>query len=423
MGEIVVKHVLMVAFHYPPVQVSSGVQRSLAFSRYLQEHGWDPVVLTAHPRAYPAISDNQMKDIPESVPVKRAFALDTSKHISIGSKYPGILALPDRWIGWWFGGIWSGLQLIRKYRPKVIWSTYPIATAHLIGLTLQRLTGLPWVADFRDSMTELDYPQAGPKRRAYLWIEKKVVRACTKAVFTTPGAVRMYRERYPELPKDKWLLLPNGYNEEIFSEIEADLLKDKSTKKRQRRDPFVLVHSGVIYPSERDPRPFFQALANLRQRHAIDASRLRVILRATGHDALYQPMIEELGIDDIVFLEPGVSYRDALKEMMSADALLILQATSCNHQVPAKVYEYFRARRPVLSFTDRAGDTAIALSEAGLSDMAPLDDKEEIQRVLLSFIEKLELGSAAVANDKSVQRYSRQAAAKTLAGWLDLVET
>ncbi len=418
-----VKRVLMVAFHYPPVQVSSGVQRSLAFSKYLQEHGWSPIVLTAHPRAYPAVSDDQMKDIPESVPVKRAFALDTSKHLSIGNKYLGAMALPDRWVSWWLGGVWSGLRLIRKYRPRVIWSTYPIATAHLIGLTLHRLTGLPWIADFRDSMTEEDYPQAGAKRKAYIWIEKRVVRACSKAVFTTPGAIRMYRERYPGLPEDKWLLLPNGYNEEIFSEIELSLGECEKTSRDKKVKPLVLVHSGVIYPSERDPKPFFQALSNLKQQHGINASRLRVVLRATGHDEQYQPILNELDIGDIVSLEPGVPYRNALKEMMSADGLLIFQAANCNHQVPAKVYEYFRARRPVLSHTDRAGDTAATLDEAGLSDIAPLDNKEEIQRVLLNFMEKLELGNAAVANEKSVQRYSRQAAAKTLAGWLDLVET
>ncbi|WP_276678948.1 hypothetical protein [Nitrosomonas europaea] len=42
----------------------------------------------------------------------------------------------------------------------MIWSTYPIATAHLIGLTLQRLTGIPWMADFRDPMVQPDYPVA-----------------------------------------------------------------------------------------------------------------------------------------------------------------------------------------------------------------------------------------------------------------------
>ena len=37
--------------------------------------------------------------------------------------------------------------------------TYPIATAHLIGAELQRRSGLPWIADFRDPMAQPNYPR------------------------------------------------------------------------------------------------------------------------------------------------------------------------------------------------------------------------------------------------------------------------
>ena len=53
------KRILMVAFHFPPQRGSSGVQRTLKFSRYLGGHGWKPVVLSAHPRAYEHKGDDQ----------------------------------------------------------------------------------------------------------------------------------------------------------------------------------------------------------------------------------------------------------------------------------------------------------------------------------------------------------------------------
>lgn len=413
--------VLMVAYHYPPIRVSSGVQRSLAFSRYLQENGWDSIVLTAHPRAYANVSDDQMNDIPENVLVERAFALDTSKHLSIRGRYLDVMALPDRWISWWFGGVWSGLRLIRKYRPKLIWSTYPIATAHLIGLALHKLTGLPWVADFRDSMVDDTYPYRMRQRRIFFSIEQQVVKHSKLVVFTTPGAIRMYRERYPDLPRDKWRLLPNGYDEEIFSEIEKTLVSPKQLKGRMESTPMVLLHSGVIYPSERDPKPFFQALSELKQEQLIDKNRLNIVLRATGHDDQYRPLLEQLAIDDIVRLEPGVSYRKALEEMMMADGLLIFQGATCNHQVPAKVYEYFRAGRPVFALTDQTGDTAATLVDAGFSDIAPLDDVNAIREKLLEFMDKLESGKAVVANDEAVLKYSRQSASEMLANWFNII--
>lgn len=417
-----VKRVLMVAYHYPPVQVSSGLQRTLAFSTYLREHGWEPIVLSAHPRAYSKVSDDQLKDIPSGLIVERAFSIDASRHLSIGGRYLDISALPDRWSSWLLGGVWSGLRLVRKYKPRVIWSTYPIATAHLIGWTLHKLTGLPWVADFRDSMTEDSYPRDGLKRKVFLWIEKRTVSSCTKAVFTTPGAVSMYRNRYPEFDKDKWLLLPNGYNEEVFSEVEAELTQDNSgIKPIREKDIITLVHSGVIYPEERDPNHFFLAISRLVQKGIINHNRVKIILRATGHDQLFQPILQRLGIDDVVSLEPGVSYRQALKEMFMADGLIIFQAANCNHQVPAKVYEYFRARRPILALTDINGDTAKTLVEAGLLDIVPLDNAEAIQKKLLDFLTKIENESATVANDGAINKYSRQEAAGVLAKCLDEV--
>src|SRR4029079_17799566 len=75
----VMKHILMIAFHFPPAAASRGVQRTLAFSRYLPEFGWAPLVLTAHPRAH-GVHDNAQWDGP-GVVVKRAFALDTARHL------------------------------------------------------------------------------------------------------------------------------------------------------------------------------------------------------------------------------------------------------------------------------------------------------------------------------------------------------
>ena len=169
------KRVLMLAFHYPPLQGSSGLQRTLAFSRHLPASGWEPLLLTAHPRAYPQRGDDQMRHIPAALSVTRAFALDSARHLALGGSYFNFTALPDRWVSWWIGAVWEGLRLIRRHRPALLWSTYPIATAHLAALTLQRLSGLPWVADFRDLMSADDYPEDATKRAIYQWIERRTV--------------------------------------------------------------------------------------------------------------------------------------------------------------------------------------------------------------------------------------------------------
>src|SRR5215831_3848014 len=174
--------VLMIAFHYPPCAESSGVHRALKFSRYLRDAEWDPVVLTVHPRAYERATAHQLREIPAGTPVHRAFALDASRHLSFRGTFPRFMALPDRWANWWLSAVPAGLRLIRRHRPQVIWSTYPVATAHLIGLTLHRLTGLPWVADFRDPMTEDDYPPDPLRRRLCGWIERRTAARAARLV-------------------------------------------------------------------------------------------------------------------------------------------------------------------------------------------------------------------------------------------------
>src|SRR5262249_9172147 len=144
------KRILMIAYHYPPCRGSSGLQRTLGFTRYLPAHQWEPIVLTVRPMAYADVGHDQTEDVPATIAVRRTFALDTARHCGIGGRYLGWMALPDRWVSWVVSAVPAGLQLVRRYRPDVLWSTYPIATAHLIGLTLQRLTGIPWIADFRD---------------------------------------------------------------------------------------------------------------------------------------------------------------------------------------------------------------------------------------------------------------------------------
>jgi hypothetical protein len=136
---------------------------------------------------------------------------------------------------------------------------------------------------------------------------------------------------------------------------------------------------------------------------------------------MYEPMIRDRGIEDIVALEPVVDYDRALAEMLSADGLLIFQSASCNHQIPAKLYEYFRARRPIFALTDPAGDTAEEMRRVGMDTIVHLDDKDAILEGLTKFIAALESGDAPVPSAEVVNRYSREAKTEELASLLDEV--
>lgn len=409
-----VKRVLMIAFHYPPLHGSSGIQRTLKFTQYLPRAGWTPIVLSANQRAYAATDDGQVDNI-VPLAVHRSFALDASRHLALRGRYPALFALPDRWISWWLSAVPTGLRLIHHHRPDVIWSTYPIATAHLIGLTLHRLTGIPWVADQRDPMSEPGYPIDPRTCRVHQWIEDRIMARSAALICTTPGAVRAYRTRFPHVAEGRFQLIENGFDEDSFSSAEA------GAPPRPASNCFRLLHSGIVYPSERNPEALFLALSGMLKEELISPQNFRLVLRASGYASELSALSEHYGIAAIVELAEALPYHSALTEMLAADGLLLLQASNCNNQIPAKLYEYLRARRPLLALTDPAGDSATKLRQAGIDTIGRIDSPLDIRRALLHFLPLARQTLAPLATTAAIARNTRAARTIELAHLFDRV--
>lgn len=404
------KRVLMIAYHFPPLAGSSGIQRTLRFTRYLPEFGWEPIVLTAHPRAYDRTSDDQLADIPAGVRVIRAQAWDTARHLSLAGRYPAFLARPDRWRSWSLGAVPAGLAAIRQFRPHAIWSTYPIATAHRIANTLVARSGLPWIADFRDPMAQDGYPTDPATWRSFERIERETIARASFSTFTTPSALATYQTRYAGSAV-RLALLENGYDEETFADVRPGeaLTPGKLT----------LLHSGIVYPSERDPTQLFAALGRLRDTAPASFSRIAIRFRAPVHEALLQQFAHHYHVAQAIEILPPVGYREALAEMLRADGLLILQAANCNAQIPAKLYEYLRARRPILALTDLDGDTAHVSRAAGIEAIAPLDDAAAIAALLTQFATNPTHGT--LPTEAAIAGASRRGRTQSLATLLENV--
>lgn len=406
--------VLLIAFHFPPVAGSSGVQRTLRFAQDLPSFGWQPLVLTATPGAYERTSADLDGEVAEGLVVRRALAFDAARQLSIRGRYLGVLARPDRWMTWQFDGVRVGGGIIREFRPQVIWSTYPIATAHWIACKLKSRHGLPWIADFRDPMAQEGYP-ADPKTwAAFKQIEERTVRNARLSVFTTPGAAREYRRRYVDAAA-RIRVIENGYDNESFTAAEAEV------EARGVLNPgtITIVHSGIVYPSERDPTHLMEALAKLKQEGLLGGAGFRIRFRAAVHDQLLLNLARRFGVEELIEVAPPIGYREALVEMLRADGLLLLQASNCNEQIPAKLYEYLRARRPLLALTDPQGDTARAVIGAGVRSVARLDSADEIGLMFRQFVVEPEARETWLPTEAAVQAASRRARAQALARLLD----
>ncbi len=249
----------MIAYHFPPLAGSSGVQRTMRFAQSLPEFGWEPLVLTAHPRAYEQVAADLEREIDPTLVVHRAQAWDSARHFAVRGRYLRSLACPDRWVSWKFDAVRTGMAMIRQLRPAALWSTFPIATAHVIGAELARRSGLPWIADFRDPMAQEGYPSDPRVHRAYVGIEQTTAARAAAWTFTSPSAMRTYAGRYPHAAS-RMQVIENGYDERSFARV------DENARSPLNEGAYTLLHSGIVYPSERDPTQLFAALGLLRER-------------------------------------------------------------------------------------------------------------------------------------------------------------
>lgn len=404
------KRALMVAFHFPPQAGSSGILRTLNFVKYLPANGWQPTVLTADANAYNEQRNDLVASIPPQTRVLRGFALDAARHLSIAGKYPLALALPDRWSTWWLGAAMAGWREIRRIRPDLIWSTYPISTAHLIAASLSRWSGLPWVADFRDPMVSDGYPSAPMQRRIWMALEERVMRQAAACVFTTERAAWQYAQRYPAAAL-RCHVIENGYEEEVFEQAKAARFGVAPSVN-------LMLHSGLIYPNDRNPSSFFAAVDTLLRAGELDRAHLRIRFRAPQHGEEVKAFAVRHGLEDVVEIAPPIPYREAIAEMMGADLLVVFQGSRFNAQIPAKIYEYIRAQRPLLAVLDPAGDTAAQLRRFEGILLSQIDDPADVAQSLREWMHVR--GSAPherqmFNNTVMVRRYSRRAQAGALA--------
>lgn len=414
------KRLLMVAYHYPPAGFSSGIHRSLCFANDLVDHGWQPCVLTVTTHAYPKVFPDTLARIRAEVEVLRCPAFDSARALSIGGRYPRGVALPDRWSSWILSGVARGLIAIRKQRPAAIWSTYPIASAHLIALLLQRLTGLPWIADFRDPMLDEHFPANRWQRRCHAWIETQVMRHASLAVFTTEATRLAFKHQYPEYGgfKAATAVIANGFDAALF---------ESPLEYRFGGDRVGLLHSGLLDPADRPPLGLLTAIAELNagmdaeQEKATVAARVpfKLGLRASGHDEQLRQLIAQAKVAEQVDLLPPLPYQQAIDEMRLSDILVLLQGASCPHQVPAKLYEYIRSGRPILGLCDLAGETAQQLRQAGVTTLVSPEEIPAIKQALAQLRSKVIANEATGVDPLFADRYDRRHGSEKLAQLLE----
>jgi glycosyltransferase involved in cell wall biosynthesis len=401
------RRVLMLAYFFPPLG-GAGVQRTLKFVKYLAPLGWDATVVSTRSSLYPARDPSLLDEVPDTTGVIRTPALPVAHWVSLVLYRLRLRRLfawvtwPDGGVGWFPFALWTGLRVARSERPEVIFSSSPPQSGHLAALIVHRLTGIPWVADFRDEWAADAHRADQPRRLAGL--AARAERAFAKHAQRSVVAADYFD--ISGLPNDdpRRVEIPNGVDHD-------DLVTDI----RPPLDRFVLAYVGTIY-GIRDPSPVFRALARLVDRGDIDGQRFEVRLVGSLWLEGFEP---PAGIE--VQTTGYVDHARALREMSAATALL-LYVPSASLAPSGKLFEYLASGRPILSLTHPDNLASRLVDEWRAGVVADPHDEADIERGILTLWNRWQehgLPDQESVRRSTLERYSRRAGAERLAAALE----
>jgi glycosyltransferase involved in cell wall biosynthesis len=408
----------MVAYCFPPAGgiAAAGSQRTLKFAKYLPHQGWEPVVLTVRESSYESyleLDPTLLKRVPSEVKIirtsvvrwmtellklkkrlqgtspaneqsktpasniDREVRLPSAKtwYQSLKDSLTDLFEIPDGEIGWFVPAVVAGMRAVRTELIDVIYSTGKPWTAHLISLTLKKLTGKPLVTDFRDPwMTNPFRDQASVLRnRTEAFLERRVIESSDIVITNTVSLREEFIRRFPDQLPDKFVTLLNGYDPDDFP---------RSHGVNEYHDGrFVITHTGFLY-GKRDPRCFLEALELLLANERVDRNKIEVVF--VGSVELSYDLPEYLnthGLDQIVTLVPHVPYQQSLEYLSAADMLLLLQPGT-ETQVPSKLFEYIALGKPILAISPREGATSKLVAEECLGLRAEAGSVDAIASVM-----------------------------------------
>ncbi len=353
--------VLLIAYYFPPAG-GPAVQRILGFAQHLPACGWQPVVLTVREGAYPNHDPSLLEAVPPSLEVHRTPSWDplalyarltrsggeNGNGVPAGSLGEGDdaswverlarwvranLFVPDARVGWWPFAVYAGRTLLAERRFDAILTSGPPHSTHLIGRSLHRATGVPWVADFRDPWTDVSYydelPHTEWARRLDARLERAVLREASAVTTVSPSWRALLAGKAPD---GRYEVVENGFEEAAFAGIDEPL-----------DEGFVLAHVGKLYAS-RNPTALWDALAALRAEGAVPELRLRLIGTV---DPSVRRSLSDRNLEPIVEYVPFVEHEEALR-LMARSALLLLVVepfAQARGMITTKLYEYLAADR------------------------------------------------------------------------------
>lgn len=416
------RDVLFLSYFFPPMG-GGAVLRALKFVKYLPALGWRPLVV-AGAGGYHAYDASLLDELPaeaevtwagrrrdygDGAEVAKAFARRRSGLLAkVGRRAASasrrLLSFPDAYARFAGPARRAARRLLKSSPVKLVFSTAPPFTSHVVAAELAREAGVPLVVDYRDAWTDnpfAAFPTALHRRRAGR-AEGRVLGRAAAVVAVTSGMADAFRRRLgTDVPVR---FIPNGYDEADFAGPAA-----------APAGPFTVAYAGQFYPG-RMPWTFLEAASAFAERRGLGPEDFRVLFLGpmprgvrAGLDRFGVP-VEATGL---------LSHGDAVRVMRGADAnlLIIGSQPGAGATLTGKIFEYFRAGRPILALVPPDGEAAALVWEFDAGAVVDPDDAAAAEGALAELYDKPPTAERAVP--AGLARFERRNLAAALAALFD----
>ena len=421
------KRVLIITYYWPP-SGGSGVQRWLKMSKYLPENSWRPVIYTTKNAEYPIVDSSLEKDVAPDLEVirrpifepydyyKKFLGIKKEETVKMGfieekeKKHGwkesislwirGNLFIPDARCWWVKPSVRYLKSYLKEHPADAIISTGPPHSMHLIAMKLKEELGIPWIADFRDPWTEIDYYYdlhlTRWADRKHHRLEREVLEKADKVVTVAPdGAKRLGR-------------LGNRNVRTIYNGFDRD---DDAQTPVSISDTFTLTYLGVLSKIQ-NPEQFWQVLGELVKEDDEFSKKLKIKLIGQIDNSVIRS-IEEQGLSGYVALSPYVPH-DQVSEVHRSSTLLLLflmpdSEPRAKGLLTGKLFEYMASGRPILCIGPEDGDAAHILKETHAGQTVNFEDKRKMKEVIKDLYQKYLKNGLPSNESQEVEKYSRRA--------------
>lgn len=425
------KKVLIITYYWPPAG-GIAVVRWVKFVKYIRENGWEPIVYTVSNGNYPLIDASLEGDVPKGIQIIKRPIWEPHHLYRIFSnkKNTGGLAdikpkdnasfiekisnwvrsnffIPDARAFW----INPSVRFLRKYLSTnpvdAVVSTGPPHSAHLIALALKKQTGLPWLADFRDPWTTMDYYKElllttwADEKHHHLELE--VLKTADSVIVIGNGMKAEFEEKSGRSVE----VITNGFDEEDFS-----------TPSMQLDKKFSLVHIGTFF-SRVNPVNLWEVLQELKKDNHPIIGDLQIKLMGRV-DPIIVESIQKADLGDFLELSPIQPHDEALRQMRNAQVLLLCIFEPNKFIVTGKLFEYLASQRSIFCIGPVDGDASEILKETNAGLTFSFSDKNGIKQHLLDLYRKFKTGDLNYVKNNA-EKYSHRQLVKQIVSQLDKI--